>query len=173
METYISVIDNLGRLIIPEAILRRLDTGREFEIKIHQSQIMVDLNSNKRCLICGNNQNLIGRNGLSVCESCLKTALSDEFLDIKENEHTEPKWVQFLDDEGRFYIPEYFRNKLLIGFNTSVILEFDDNDLNLLIRPEVAGCFICGSKNKVYNFEKINLCSACYKELSKKYPEDI
>ena len=172
METYISVIDNFGRLIIPESISHRLNAGREFEIKMHQSQIMVNLNCTKRCLICGNNQNLIGRNGLSVCESCLKTALSDEFLDLKDN-HEEPKWVEFLDEEGRLYIPEHFRRKLLIGFNTSVILEFDDNDLNLLKRPEVAGCFICGSKNKVYNFEKINLCSACYKELSKKYPEDI
>ena len=171
MESYISVIDNIGRLLVPKAITDRANVGREAVFRILEGQITADLSDNRKCLICASSQDLMEKNGLSICRSCIKRALNDELINIKEEDKEEGG--QLIDDEGRLYIPEFFRRKLCIGFNTSVMLEFDEHNLKLFIRPEVAGCFICGSNNKVYNFEKINLCGLCYKKLIKEYREDV
>lgn len=66
-------IDDMGRIVLPIELRRNLKIGRRdmLEIFVEDDKIILK-KFNKRCVFCGNEENLSEYKEKSVCSECMK-----------------------------------------------------------------------------------------------------
>ncbi len=65
-------LDELGRVVIPKEIRKKLNIGEKDPIEIYQDGDAIVLKKYQSgCIFCGNSKNLVLYDGKLICKKCL------------------------------------------------------------------------------------------------------
>ncbi|MCH5202811.1 MAG: AbrB/MazE/SpoVT family DNA-binding domain-containing protein [Oscillospiraceae bacterium] len=71
---YVSKIDTLGRVVIPKPVRQMYNLEKEDSIEILPKENGLLIRKYQpTCLFCGETDNVISHQGVTVCEECIKT----------------------------------------------------------------------------------------------------
>lgn len=80
--TFIRQCDDLGRIALPEALLRHMGVSDRASLAIRQTgprSIRISLPDGPRCLICGDGESLFQVLGNYICAGCL-IRINEDFI---------------------------------------------------------------------------------------------
>lgn len=70
---YVSKIDSLGRVVIPKPVRQMYNLEKEDAIEILPKENGLLIRKYQpTCLFCGETDNIVSHQGISVCEECIK-----------------------------------------------------------------------------------------------------
>ena len=72
---------------------------------------------------------------------------------------------QKLSTEGRFLLPLPIRKKMNLKNGDDLLIDFDEENLQIVIKKDLPHCICCGSGSDIFAVDGIVICKQCINKL--------
>lgn len=160
-----SIIDELGRIIIPSEIMVELGLKEKDALSISLIDgEMALFPADKMCFICCRTHNIDDLHdfgGNKICSDCIVAIDNNELV---PDQHNISGYVRRIDELSRFVLPIAERNSLGLKESEKVFIYVDEGCI--FIKPAIQTCYICHNEKSLMAVGSYTFCADCMEKIS-------